>query len=282
MYKKSINWDNLNIEMKLRYQDKINDDDNFLEYISKYHLPNLDWLEDKNIKTKSYEVFVEEFNEIQMSINAFENLMLFADLSFELIGIEDFPIDMPRQYFRFPALNDRRDIFSYRNMSPEEIVQIEKNILKAQTKMNIRNDENIIREHFTKLEFLTIFSSFEAYLENIYVEFYLKENLKNEEKLMKEAGVLIKMNSLDKSIKKIINIVNPELENLLLGINKNIFDFFYISYLVRNIHTHKLGRMSNHFIESLKNKNLIKEKIIKKNNEIIGTCMYIDCIEQKK
>ncbi len=41
MYKKSINWDNLNIEMKLRYQDKINDDDNFLEYISKYHLPNL-------------------------------------------------------------------------------------------------------------------------------------------------------------------------------------------------------------------------------------------------
>ena len=53
MYKKSINWDNLNIEMKLRYQDKINDDDNFLEYISKYHLPNLDWLEDKNIKTNS-------------------------------------------------------------------------------------------------------------------------------------------------------------------------------------------------------------------------------------
>ena len=187
---------------------------------------------------------------------------------------------MPREYFRFPALNNPKDIFSKTELTESENEKIELIINKAQKKMNIRNDENIVKEYYTKLEFISLFSSFEAYLENIYIEYFQKDDdTINATKIIEKAGMLIKKNSTDNYLKEILMIINPELKNLLLGIKENIFDFFYLAYLVRNIHTHKLGKTSNYFIKKGILKNIIKKEIVKNDkNEIIEEYFYVDCL----
>lgn len=274
-----INWDKFNPILKSKYGGKVNQDDG----IFKFHLlnvENLDWISDENIITHSYGIFTEQVNELQLSINLFENLLMFEDLRYEQEGVGDFPIDMPREYFRFPALNNPRDIFSQKEFLENEKNIIDNIITKAQQKMNIRNDENIAREYIVKLEFLSLFSIFEAYLENYYVEYLSKNNSnENDEINLKKAGDLIRNKSLDESLKEIIKNVNPEITNLLCGLKNDMFDFIYFSYIVRNIHTHKLGKATNKFIEQGTKKNIIKE-YIHKNGEgkIIEQYLYVDCL----
>lgn len=221
-----VNWDILNNDLKNKYQNKITQEDGIYKFVE-FNINNLDWIDDDDIQTNSYKVFQEEFNELQLSINVFENFLMAIDLSYEVSGVMDFPIDMPREYFRFPALNNPRDIFSQQQFNSKEKNKIEKVLHKAQIKMNIRNDENIVKEYYTKLEFISLFSQFEAFLENVYFENQKKKNSSlNSVELEKNAGMIIKKNSTDKYIDKIIQDINPEIKTLLLGIKKDIFDFF--------------------------------------------------------
>jgi hypothetical protein len=275
----SINWDNINSILKDRYENKVNQEEGMFKFFE-FNIENLDWIIDENITTDAYKTFVEEVNELEMSINLFENLLMFEDLRYERDGIEDFPIDMPRKYFRFPALNNPRDMFSQQNFTENEKNNIEKIIKKSQEKMNIRNDENIVREHFLKLEFLSLFSIFEAFLENYYIDYLIQNNpTEDKDKIHKKVSKLIRNNSIDQSLKEILNEVNPELINLLYGLKNDIFNFIYFSSLARNIHTHKLGKVSEHFISQGKQRNVITEQIIKNDkDEIIDKYLYVNCM----
>lgn len=278
-----INWNILNKILKDRFENKVNQEDGIFKFVE-FNINNLDWIEDENIQTNSYKIFQEEFNELQLSINVFENFLMYIDLAYEDNGIMDFPIDMPRKYFRFPALNNPKDIFSQKKFDSNEKNKIENILKKAQRKMHIRNDENIVKEYYTKLEFISLFSQFEAFLENIYYENQKKKNAHvNDEELVKSAGMLIKKNSTDKYLDKIVQDINPEIKNLLIGLKKDIFDFFYLAYLVRNIHTHKLGKVSKYFLELGTKRNIIKEEVItNKQGEVIDRYFYINCLLDEK
>lgn len=279
----TINWNILDDALKEKYENKVNQEDGLFKFVE-FNINNLDWIENKDIKTNSYKIFQEEFNELQLSINVFENFLMQIDLSYENNGVMDFPIDMPREYFRFPALNNPKDIFSQKEFHIDEKNKIENILNKAQQKMNIRNDENIVKEYYAKLEFISLFSQFEAFLENIYYENQKKKKPQiNNETLEKTAGMLIKQNSTDKYIDKIIQEINPEIKKLLIGIKKDIFDFFYLAYLVRNIHTHKLGKISKYFFKLGMEKNIIKEEVIKnEKGDIIERYFYVDCLLDEK
>jgi len=275
----SINWENINPILKDKYENKVNQEESMFKFIE-FNIENLDWIIDENPKTNAYKIFIEEVNELELSINLFENLLMFEDIRYEQKGIGDFPIDMPREYFRFPALNNPRDIFSQQNFTDNEKSKIENIITKSQEKMNIRNDENIVREHYLKLEFLSLFSIFEAYLENYYIEYLVQNNpMENKNTIYKKVSQLIRNNSIDKSLEEILKQINPELINLLYGLKNDIFNFIYFSSLARNIHTHKLGKVSEHFINQGKKRNVIKEQIVKNDkDEIIDKYLYVNCM----
>jgi len=278
-----INWHKLDDVLKSKYENKINKEDGIFKFME-FNINNLDWIDDENIQTTSYKIFQEGFNELALSINVFENFLMHIDLQYENSGIMDFPIDMPREYFRFPALNNPRDIFSKKEFLSSEKNKIEDILNKAQNKMNIRNDENIVREYYVKLEFLTLFSLFEAFLENIYYEYQKKKDSNiSDQKAIENAAMLIKKNSTDKYTKIILENINIETMSLLQSLKKDIFDFYYLAYLVRNIHTHKLGKVSKYFFKLAKDRNIIKNEVIKnKEGKIINEYFYIDCLLDKK
>lgn len=279
----SINWENINPILKDKYENKVNQEEGMLKFVE-FNIENLDWIIDENSKTNAYKIFIEEVNELELSINLFENLLMFEDIRYEQNEREDFPINMPREYFRFPALNNPRDMFSQQKFTEDEKNKIEKIITKSQKKMNIRNDENIVREHYVKLEFLSLFSIFEAYLENYYIDYLVQNNpMQDKNKIYEKVSKLIRNNSIDKSLEEILKQINPELINLLYGLKNDIFDFIYFSSLARNIHTHKLGKVSEHFISQGKKRNIIKEQIVTNDkDEIINKYLYVTCMLGKK
>ena len=78
-----VNWDILNNDLKNKYQSKITQEDGIYKFVE-FNINNLDWIDDDDIQTKSYKVFQEEFNELQLSINVFENFLMAIDLSYEV------------------------------------------------------------------------------------------------------------------------------------------------------------------------------------------------------
>ncbi|MGZ8946909.1 MAG: hypothetical protein ACXW1W_15995 [Methylococcaceae bacterium] len=201
--------------------------------------------------TNSYSIFLEEYNAILLTAHLFENLLMFEDIRHENNGYEWFQIEIPVEYFRYPAFNNRRDAY-YKEITEEEINDWSSAIKSTKETMRYSKDENIVKDNLHKLEFLSIFSYFEAYLENILVECLGY----TDEKSSKEA----KYNSLDKLLKIVINGVNPEIEKLLVSIKKGFFKFIEFCYLVRNLHTHNLGRANAKFMQRCFDKGLIEEK----------------------
>ena len=274
----AINWVEFTPAVKDKYKDIVDEEDGIFKF-QQLNKDNLNWIDSANTSTTSYATFTEEVNALELSINLFENLLMFEDLRYESEGIDDFPIDMPREYFRFPALNNPRDTFSYKELSSDEANIINSIIMSSRSRMNIRNDENIAREYIVKLEFLSLFSIFEAYLENYYSEWLMKKSQKSEEDALRDAGNLIRNKSLDEALKTIINCINPEIVKLLFGLKGDMFDFIYLAYIVRNIHTHRLGKITDRFIELGQRKNIVKPHIQRDDDgKIIKQYLYVDCI----
>lgn len=103
----NINWDLLSSRLAERYREHLDIKEPFARYIM-LNEKSLDWIDIHTSSSKPFETFSKEVNRLELSINLFENLLLFEDLRYEEAGKEDFPIDMPREYFRFPAKNDPR------------------------------------------------------------------------------------------------------------------------------------------------------------------------------
>ena len=214
--------------------------------------------------SNSFNIFAKEYNSILLTAHLFENLLMLEDIRHEENGHDWFQIEIPVEYFRYPALNNPKDMFSQRGMTIEEKNIIESAIKTTKNEMRYSKDENIVKENLHKLEFLSLFSYFEAYLENILVE---KLNYDK-----RTASNKTKYNSLDKLLKIVISEINLELENLLLAMKEGFFRFIKFSYLVRNLHTHNLGRANEDFMNKCFNEELIIREVgTTKTGEIVHT-----------
>lgn len=264
-----IDWSKLNTTLRDEYQSSTLKDSTMLGALI-LNEKHLDWVSLNNMNSSAYEVFAKEVNRIELAINLFENLLNFEDVRHEHAGIDDFVIDIPRYYFRFPANNCTRPHvpFSGKEFSDEEQEKIESIIKESREAMPLRNDENIVRELFHRLEFLAIFSYFEAFLEQLLGESIW---IGSGEDRKKANGIVMK-NPLPIALQKIIEILNPEIENLLKVVEPEIFNMLHFCYLMRNIHTHNLGRATNFIIkQGLNFGSLQYEELRSVDGELIRT-----------
>jgi hypothetical protein len=201
--------------------------------------------------TQSYLIFANEYNSILITAHLFENLLMLEDIRQEENSHNWFQIEIPIDYFRYPAFNNPKDQLSCKTITEEEKILLTEVIKITKQNMNYSKDENIVKENLHKLEFISVFSFFEAYLENILVE-----KLKFIEQ---DASKKTRYNSLDKLLKIVIKKLDPEIEKLLKLIKKDIFEFIEFCYLVRNLHTHKLGIADKKFMRKCLEKGLIEE-----------------------
>ncbi|MFA5596217.1 MAG: hypothetical protein WDA26_01455 [Pusillimonas sp.] len=264
-----LNWSKMPIEFKEKYEKKSSRSE--LNNALFLGIINLDWIKFDKANTLAYSVFAKEVNRIELSINLFENLLNFEDVRHENKGIDDFLIDIPRHYFRFPGNNCVRPHvpFSGKEFTDDERQQIESIILESRNAMPLRNDENIVREHFHRLEFLAIFSYFEAFLER-----FLSDTIwDGSEESRKKANGIVMKNSLPIALQTVIKEINPEIENLLKYIEPQIFNILHFCYLIRNVHTHNLGQATNYMIKNGLDYGSLKEEEIR---DADGNLLYKD------
>ena len=202
-------------------------------------------------KSSSFNIFSKEYNSVLITAHLFENLLMFEDIRHEDNGHNWFQIEIPVEYFRYPAFNNIKDQFSYKKITEEEKKLLENVISTTKKEMHYANDENIVKENLHRLEFISYFSYFEAYLENILIECLDYEK--------KTASNKAKYNSIDKLLKIVINEISPNIEILLTCIKNDFFKFMHFCYLVRNLHTHNLGRANYEFMMKCIEKDLIEE-----------------------
>jgi len=262
-----INWDLLKNCLAERYRDHL-EIENSLSRFLVLNEKNLNWINFKESNTESFKIFSKEVNRLELSINLFENLLLLEDLRHERAGVEDFPIDMPREYFRFPAKNDPRG-FAVEKFDSEESDKIESIIFESRDSLKIRNDENIARELMHRMEFLSLFSYFEAFLERILGS----DIWDGSEESTKKANQRIMRTPLPEAFKFVLEeLKKPELLRLVTALNASIFNILHLAYLVRNAHTHNLGKATNYVIDKgLEYGSLIKQPIQDAEGKVVRT-----------
>lgn len=252
-------------------------------------MDSLKWLEfDEN--TLAYQVFSSQMNSLQLPINLFENLMLFEDLRHELSGVEDFPIDIPDQYFRFPAKNDPRvglggvrlsilkdeeKCFSklIPDLAKKEAQDIQRVKSSSREFMRFRKDESITRELVNRLEFLSMFGFFEVYLIDL-----LSSSIGDgsEDTCLKVRKLSMKL-SFDDFLKEVLKELEPELVTLMEKIHSKIFVYLHFCYLARNIHIHNLGRINKKTIkQGSEKKTFIKMSSYYENEEVHKTTLNLN------
>lgn len=210
------------------------------------------WLDPQNFKLDCSKTFVNLFNQLQLVFNYHTNLHLKEDLSYE-DGMSTYGIDIPLIYFRFPSLNDPRNS-SYMQLQNDEEKMLEQIKEESKKKLNYRNDGSIVEEMDSRFEFLTLYSSFEAFCEELLIE-----KNKNEKNATKKYGDLVRSNNLLYILQSVFEQYDQSLYDKIKS-NFPIFDslvmFFYRS---RNLYTHKNGFVTQYFI----NQGLTEPKFLK-------------------
>ncbi|HIF9121366.1 TPA: hypothetical protein ACX6O4_001818, partial [Photobacterium damselae] len=206
--------------------------------------------------TDAFKVFSHEFNSIMLTSHLFENLLMLEDVRYEQAGQEWFQIEIPEEYFRYPALNDPRnfDGVSTPEMTRQEREEISTVVNKSKEMTNFANDENFAKNNLHKLEFLSIFSFLESYVENLLVEQLGKTR--------QEASNAVKRSSLSNILEKTLDEIDPNINLLLNKLSNNLYGYFTFCYLLRNLHTHNLGKVTNYFISKCEEANLLEEDYV--------------------
>jgi hypothetical protein len=135
--------------------------------------------------------------------------------------------------------------------------------------LKIRNDENIARELMHRMEFLSLFSYFEAFLERILGS----DIWDGSEESTKKANQRIMRTPLPEAFKFVLEeLKKPELLRLVTALNASIFNILHLAYLVRNAHTHNLGKATNYVIDKgLEYGSLIKQPIQDAEGKVVRT-----------
>ncbi|WP_186167874.1 hypothetical protein [Burkholderia gladioli] len=117
------------------------------------------------IDSESYALFAEQFNSTLLAAHFFENLMHGEDRRLETTGYEAFQITIPERYFRHPGLTDAAP------MSKEETREIRQAVDETKARLNFSKDMSFVAGQLYKLEFISVFSYLEAYVDSLLTEF---------------------------------------------------------------------------------------------------------------
>ncbi|HCE3215756.1 TPA: hypothetical protein NG555_004372 [Vibrio parahaemolyticus] len=230
-----------------------------------FRVPSLDELNrtpmlvlDSN--TNAYSVFAHEYNSILLTAHLFENLLMLQDVAHENNGQPWFQIEIPEEYFRFPALNDPRNYEGYPVplMSDEERKEISDAVKISKEKVNCSKDENLVKNNLHKLEFISIFSFLESYIENLRIECLGRT--------IQEASKDLRYESLPKIMEKTLDDIEPNINILLKKLSNNFYGFFDFCYLLRNLHSHNLGKVTPRFMEQCEKLGILEEDYGTKEN----------------
>ncbi len=181
----------------------------------------------------SYEIFSSEFNAIMVVAHFYENLLSFEDRRQELQGYNDFQIKIPELYFQHPSLNVMSSIPHKENVIISEVVR------KTKQKLNYSKDESFVLSQLHKLEFISVFSHLEAYIESLLVEFIGLER--------KKAAAKVRKASLPDLITEVLSAINPLIIDVINYLDKDALRYIRFCYKLRNLHTHNLGIVNDYF-----------------------------------
>ncbi|WAG15931.1 hypothetical protein NRZ29_01615 [Aeromonas hydrophila] len=206
--------------------------------------------------TDAFKIFSHEFNSIMLTSHLFENLLMFEDVRHEQAGHPWFQIEIPEEYFRYPAQNDPRN---FHGTNPPKMTQHDRDeistvVNKSKEMANFANDENFAKNNLHKLEFLSIFSFLESYVENLLVEQLGKTR--------QDASICVKRSSLPNILEQTLNEIDSDINVLLNKLSNNLYGYFTFCYLLRNLHTHNLGKVTNYFINKCEEANLLEEDYV--------------------
>lgn len=228
-----MNWDNFPLEIRERY-----------EKISKvgYGLLKVAFLEEMNkelmalspgIDSSSYEIFANEFNGIMLTAHIFENLMAFEDRWHEREGYNDFQIKIPEIYFQHPSLNKLPEI------SEEDAKNISEILDATKKRLNYSKDQSFVLSQLHKLEFISVFSHLEAYIESLLIEFLGMEKKKAVAKVRRDALPILMEEVFDK--------IDPKIIEAISCFDDEALRFLSFCHKLRNLHTHNLGIVTEYF-----------------------------------
>lgn len=201
------------------------------------------WLEPDLFKLDCSKNFVNSFNQLQLVLNYNSNLDMFEDLRHEN-GMTTFGIDIPLEYFRFPYLNDPRQ-YSHISLKDDERELLERIVKTSKTKLNYIKDESIIDEMSSRFEFLTLYSYFEGYCEEILID---KCSIKDEKNIKKQ-GDFIRHSNLLEIIQKVLKLYGEDLYEKIISSYKQFESITMLFYMLRNLYTHRNGIVGQRFIE---------------------------------
>jgi len=230
-----IDWDSIPLKLKDRYKDISTID---------YGLLKIAMLEDMNkqpmpvssgVDSKSYEIFANEFNGVMLTAHIFENLLAFEDERHAREGYSDFQIKIPELYFQHPSLSQRYEI------SEEDSEIISGVVSEIKKKLNYSKDESFVLSQLAKLEFISIFSHLEAYVESLLVEFL------NEER--SNASAKIRRSALPDLMQEVFDEIDPRINTTINGFDNDALRFISFCHKLRNLHTHNLGIVNKYFYE---------------------------------
>jgi hypothetical protein len=220
--------------------------------------------------TEAFKVFAHEFNSIMLSAHLFENLLMLEDVRHENNGHEWFQIEIPEEYFRYPAENDPRNYLGFEppEMSDEDRQDISEVISKSKEMANYANDENFAKNNLHKLEFVSVFSFLESFVENLQVEMLGTSR--------EEASKFVRYSSLSAALEDTFDKVDPDINLLLNKLSNNFYGFMKFVYLLRNLHSHNLGKVTERFMNLCEASNLLQDDYgVKESGEKIffGKCI---------
>lgn len=228
-----MDWDGIPVVLKERYE-KISGlkvgmlKTAILEEINRNPMPVV-----TGENTASYEIFANEFNAIMLIAHIFENLMAFEDRRFEQEGYLDFQINIPEIYFRHPSLNHTSTISANETKGIAEVVD------KTKKKLNYSKDQSFVLSQLHKLEFISVYSHLEAYIESLLVEVLGVEKSKAAARVRKEA--------LPVTMTNVFNEIDVDIVKTINGFDDEALKFIAFCHKLRNLHTHNLGVVTEYF-----------------------------------
>lgn len=251
-----MNWNNFPFAIKERYEK--------LSNIS-YGRMKVAFLEEMNkqpmalspgIDSSSYEIFANEFNGIMLTAHIFENLMAFEDKRYELEGYNDFQIKIPEIYFQHPSLNKQSEI------SEEDAKNISKILDVTKRKLNYSKDQSFVLSQLHKLEFISVFSHLEAYIESLLIEFLEMEKKKAVAKVRRDALPILMVEVFDK--------IDPKIKEAINCFDNEALKFLGFCHKLRNLHTHNLGIVTEYFYnDCIKNGYLVHDKYAESSKPVL-------------
>lgn len=179
------------------------------------------------IDSESYALFAEQFNSTLLAAHFFENLMHGEDRRLETTGYDAFQITIPERYFRHPGLTDAAP------MSKEETREIRQAVDETKARLNFSKDMSFVAGQLYKLEFISVFSYLEAYVDSLLTEFVGMSKL--------EAFRMVRDKGLPEVLRFALDEIDPRILRCFALFEEDALKFIDFCHIVRNQHVHRLG-----------------------------------------